>query len=123
MPTINLVVFGPPATVNSNLASIVSAINSSGATLNGEVNAGGEGAVTSDASTLTGLTVAFRGRIVFPLVGTRAQFDSLKTSLQTIKAGASSLNFGAALDGIGQYLELAAVVTRDRTRHDHRDSQ
>src|SRR5467141_3352024 len=98
MPTINLVVFGPPATVNSNLASIVNAINSSGATLNGEINAGGEGAVTSDPSTLTGLTVVFRGRIIFPLVGTRAQFDSLKTGLQTIKTGAPSLNFGAALD-------------------------
>ncbi len=98
MPSINLVVSGPPATVNSNLANIVNVINSSGATLNGEVNAGGEGQVTSDSSTLTGLTVAFRGRIIFPLLGTRAQFDSLKTGLQTIKTGSPVLSFGVALD-------------------------
>jgi len=98
LPTINLVVYGPPASVNQNLTTIVNVITASGVTLNGEISMGGEGQVTSDPTILTGLTVAFRGRVGFPLVGTRAQFDALKVSLQTIKTASPALGFAVSLD-------------------------
>jgi hypothetical protein len=94
MPTIRLTVSGPPGTINANLSAIITAITGSGATLYGEIGIDGDGSVTSDPTTLTGLTIVFRGRIIFHLQATRAIADALVTALGPVKTGAPSLRFG-----------------------------
>src|SRR6266699_578779 len=96
MPTVRLTVSGPPAAISQNLSAIVAAITGSGATLYGEVGIDGDGTVTSDSTTLAGLTVAFRGRLVFNLQVTRAAVDSLVAVLAAVKTGAPCLRFNTS---------------------------